>query len=342
MYRPLIGLTMGDVAGVGPEIAVKTLQDRSFLNVCRLVVLGDRSAWLEAGERLDAKLELKEVSSREELLEADDELLFYPLTEDVGRRVQTGSVSRDAGKAAGLYIETAAGLAMESLIDGVATGPIHKEGLRLAGYPFPGHTEFFAYLTRASDYVMMLAGERLRVTLVTIHCPLREVPAQLSVESICRTMDITHRGLENDFGIDRPRLAVAGLNPHAGEGGLFGDEEIQIIVPAVEKAREAGMDADGPLPPDTVFVQAARGRYDAVVCMYHDQGLIPLKLLHFSDGINVTLGLPIVRTSVDHGTAYDIAGTGKADPRSLIQAVKTAALMAENRKKAGIAVHGCR
>lgn len=342
MYRPLIGLTMGDVAGIGPEIAVKALQDQTFLSICRLVVLGDRSALLNAMEHLGGKLDLKEVSSRDELRAVDDDLLFYPLTNDVGRRVRTGTISKDAGKAAGLYIETAAGLAMEGVIDGVVTGPIHKEGLRLAGYPFPGHTEFFAYLTRASDYVMMLAGDRLRVTLVTIHCPLREVPARLSVESIRRTMDITYRGIERDFGIDRPRLAVAGLNPHAGEGGLFGDEEIHIIMPAIEKAREAGINADGPLSPDTVFVQAARGRYDAVVCMYHDQGLIPLKLLHFSDGINVTLGLPIVRTSVDHGTAYDIAGTGKADPRSLIRAVKAAALMAENRKKAGFAVHGCR
>lgn len=342
MDRPLIGLTMGDVAGVGPEIAVKALQERSLLSVCRLVVLGDRSALLNAMERLDARPDLKEVNSMDELQAADEDLLFYALTDDVGRRAPMGRVSKDAGKASGIYIETAAKLAMEGVIGGVATGPIHKEGLRLAGYPFPGHTEFFAYLTMAPDYVMMLAGERLRVTLVTIHCPLREAPARLSVESIYRTMDITYRGLERDFGIHRPRLAVAGLNPHAGEGGLFGDEEMHIIVPAVEKAREAGMDADGPLPPDTVFVKAARGSYDAVVCMYHDQGLIPLKLLHFSDGINVTLGLPIVRTSVDHGTAYDIAGAGKADPRSLIQAVKAAALMAENRKKAGFAVHGCR
>jgi 4-hydroxythreonine-4-phosphate dehydrogenase len=172
---------------------------------------------------------------------------------------------------------------------------------------------------------MMLAGSRLRVALVTIHLPLAQVPGKLTTEAVFKTIRITDDALRSHFGIPKPRLAVAGLNPHAGENGLFGDEEIQIISPAIREAAEAGMDVSGPHPPDTVFHRAIEGQWDAVVCMYHDQGLIPFKMVHFSDGVNVTLGLPIVRTSVDHGTAYDIAGTGKADPGSLVAAIRMAA-----------------
>jgi 4-hydroxythreonine-4-phosphate dehydrogenase len=202
-----------------------------------------------------------------------------------------------------------------------------------AGHFFEGHTQLIAQLTNAKDFVMMLAGERLRVALVTIHCALSEVPTCLDDDMIYRTITITSQALQLDFGLLTPRLAVAALNPHAGESGLFGSEEDEIIRPAIERARVEGCQVEGPLPADTLFHQAAAGKFDAVVAMYHDQGLIPLKLLHFSDAVNVTLGLPIIRTSVDHGTAYDIAGTGTADASSLKAAIRMAVNMAENRAK---------
>ncbi|MFH1489563.1 MAG: 4-hydroxythreonine-4-phosphate dehydrogenase PdxA, partial [Pseudomonadota bacterium] len=237
----------------------------------------------------------------------------------------------EGGKAMVSYIVKAVEMAGKGEIAGMVTCPISKALMQEAGYAYEGHTQLLAHLTGCEDFVMMLAGERLRVTLVTIHTSIRDVPGLLSVEKVLKTLSITSRAPESDFGIRRPRLAVAALNPHAGEGGLFGMEEEMIIRPAVESARRSGIEVEGPLPADTLFYKAAAGRYDAVVCMYHDQGLIPLKLLHFSDGVNITLGLPVVRTSVDHGTAYDIAGRGEADPSSLIAAVRTAVTMARNR-----------
>jgi 4-hydroxythreonine-4-phosphate dehydrogenase len=199
-----------------------------------------------------------------------------------------------------------------------------------AGYPFEGHTQLLARLTETDDLVMMLAGAKLRVALVTTHCSLRNVPAMLTEESIYKTIRITARALQTHFGVRSPHLAVAALNPHAGESGLFGSEEKDIITPAVNRAREENIIVDGPSAPDTLFRRAACGHFDAVVSMYHDQGLIPLKLLHFFEAVNITLGLPIVRTSVDHGTAYDIAGTGQANASSLAAAIKTAAAMVHN------------
>jgi 4-hydroxythreonine-4-phosphate dehydrogenase len=216
----------------------------------------------------------------------------------------------------------------------MVTCPISKELMHRAGYKFDGHTELLAHLTRTKDYVMMLAGDRLRVSLVTTHCALREVPERLSKELVEKTIIITYGALRGDFAITDPKLAVVALNPHAGESGLFGREDEGIIRPAVEAARKGGLQVDGPFPADTVFYQAANGRYDAVVAMYHDQGLIPLKLLHFPDAVNITLGLPIIRTSVDHGTAYDIVGKDMADPSSLVAAIKMAAKIVEARRRA--------
>jgi 4-hydroxythreonine-4-phosphate dehydrogenase len=212
------------------------------------------------------------------------------------------------------------------------TCPISKASLNQAGYSFPGHTEMLAALTGSTRYVMMMAGSRLRVTLATIHCPLSSVPLSLKRTDLADLIRLTHAALCGDFGIAVPRIAVAALNPHAGESGLFGREEETIIRPAIEDMQAQGVEVQGPFPPDTIFHKAAEGHYDVVICMYHDQGLIPFKLLHFKDGVNVTLGLPIVRTSVDHGTAYDIAGKGVADPASLAAAVEMADLIATNRK----------
>jgi 4-hydroxythreonine-4-phosphate dehydrogenase len=226
------------------------------------------------------------------------------------------------------YISWACDVCIDGDAAGMVTAPINKQALRAAGVDFPGHTEMLADRCQVDEVVMMLAGERLRVCLVTTHCALREVPQRLTAERILTTIQIASTALQQQFGLEHPRLAILALNPHAGEGGLFGDEEKRHIVPAIEAARSEGLAVSGPHSADTLFWFASQGQYDAVICMYHDQGLIPLKLLHFEDGVNVTLGLPIVRTSVDHGTAYDLAGTGRASSASLIAAVKMAAEMA--------------
>jgi 4-hydroxythreonine-4-phosphate dehydrogenase len=236
-----------------------------------------------------------------------------------------GNPTVETGRAMIDYVICAIDLALAGRIDAMVTAPINKAAMRAAGIDLPGHTELLATRTQSSLVAMMLAGKSLRVVLVTIHMPLSQVAAMLSVDAIGKIITLTDASLKTRFGIAAPRIAVAGLNPHAGETGLFGDEESRLISPAVQQAKRSGIDASGPHPPDTVFVQAVQGDYDAVVCMYHDQGLIPFKLLHFKDGVNTTLGLPFVRTSVDHGTAYDIAGTGKANVDSMLSAIEMAA-----------------
>jgi 4-hydroxythreonine-4-phosphate dehydrogenase len=230
------------------------------------------------------------------------------------------------------YITEGIDLALAGRIQAVTTCPINKAAMHQAGFSFPGHTELFAERTGTTDYVMMLAGSKLRVALVTIHVALEEVVHRLTSERILRTIRITHEALVNAFGIPTPRLAVAAVNPHGGEGGAFGNQEGELILPAVTEAVAAGIGASGPYPADTLFYRALQGEWDAVICMYHDQGLIPFKMIHFTDGVNTTLGLPIVRTSVDHGTAYDIARTGRADAGSLMAAIGLAARQATLRQ----------
>jgi 4-hydroxythreonine-4-phosphate dehydrogenase len=232
----------------------------------------------------------------------------------------------------GACIAYAVQLIQEGIIAAMVTCPITKAALQQAGYPYPGHTEMLAALCGTDNFAMMMAGDRLRVTLVTIHESMQRVPRLLTEAKIVSLLELTGNSLKNDFNIRKPKIAVAGLNPHAGEGGLFGSEEENIIQPAIAQARQAGWEVYGPFPPDTVFHKAAQGEFDVVVCMYHDQGLIPFKLLHFADGVNVTIGLPIIRTSVDHGTAYDIAGKGLASYASLKAAYKMAADIFANRK----------
>jgi 4-hydroxythreonine-4-phosphate dehydrogenase len=332
-HLPVIGITMGDPAGIGPEIVVKALSNPALRAMARLLVLGDPGA-IGAIVEAHPDLTLREIGETNGAGERPAVVDVLPTSRLNPARLRPGAPTLEGGEAMVAAIVRAVQLALEGELDGLVTAPISKALMQRAGHAYEGHTQLLAHLTGAREVVMMLAGERLRVTLVTIHCSLREVPRLLTEEAVLRTLEITHRGLRSDFGIQSPRLAVAALNPHAGEEGLFGDEEERIILPAVRGARFRGIDADGPIPADTVFVKAASGAFDAVVCMYHDQGLIPLKLLHFSDGVNVTLGLPIVRTSVDHGTAYDIAGTGTADPSSLEAAVRTATFMAANRRAA--------
>lgn len=297
-------ITMGDPAGIGPEIAARAWHSfGGAIGRRRLMFVGDHAAFHAHGNFPDDA--------------------FWPGADRSPRESVAGAVIG--------AIETAVAAALSGHASAVVTAPIHKARLLDAGFPFAGHTEFLAELTHASRAVMMLAGGGLRVIPLTIHIPLREVPARISQQAIVETAEIILASLANDFGLKQPRLAVAGLNPHAGESGKLGREETEFITPAVENLRGRGHVVLGPLPGDTMFHEAARAQYDAALCMYHDQALIPLKTLAFWEGVNVTLGLPIVRTSPDHGTAFDIAGRGEADPRSMIAAVRLAAEMADAR-----------
>jgi 4-hydroxythreonine-4-phosphate dehydrogenase len=325
---PLIGITMGDPTGIGPEVVVKALSCEKVYALCRPVVLGDAAILEKEKKSLNAPPAIHVIEDLRQAAFTCGTLDVISLSRLDPGRLRYGLPDKETGTAMGSYIVRAAAMAVSREIDAMVTGPINKKSLQEGGHLYPGHTEMLARLTGTRDVVMMLAGEKLRVVLVTIHCALNQVPQLISKEKILNTLLITHQALKSSFSLPAARIAVASLNPHAGEEGMFGAEERQMILPAITQARELGVNASGPYPADTLFYYAARGQYDAVVCMYHDQGLIPLKLLHFEDGVNITLGLPIIRTSVDHGTAYDIAGKGVANPASLIQAVTIACRMA--------------
>jgi 4-hydroxythreonine-4-phosphate dehydrogenase len=328
MMKPVIAITMGDPTGIGPEIIVRALADPEIGDICRPLVLGDAGALERAIAVIGESLELRTVNALPHGEATGHGVIdLLPLTDLFPPEMEYGKPGIAAGEAMYRYIDEAARLCLSGQVAAMATGPISKEALNRAGHHYPGHTELLAELTGAKEFVMMLAGERLKVTLVTIHEALRDVPQLLTYDKVLSTIRITHHDLNRYFR-GNPRLAVLALNPHCGEGGLFGDEEERIIGPAIKTAKSEGIDVAGPLSADTLFHFAVQGKYDAVVCMYHDQGLIPLKLMHFDDGVNVTLGLPIIRTSVDHGTAYDLAGTGMASARSMIAAIRMAAEMA--------------
>ena len=323
--RPIIGITMGDPAGIGPEIILLALRKPSIYKLCRPIVIGDLNILNAAKTVVQSRLHIKSLKDPLEGIYKLGSIDVLNLSEITPDPSVWGHPTVETGKAMVNYIEFASDLAVQKRISAMVTCPINKTAMQIAGCRYSGHTELLAERTNTGTFSMMLAGNRLRVVLVTIHVALKKVPALLSAPKVLRTIKLTWQALHNRFGLETPRIAVAALNPHAGEGGMFGSEEKNIILPAIQAAENEGIDVKGPLPPDTVFYQAASGHYDAVVSMYHDQGLIPFKLLHFHNGVNVTLGLPIIRTSVDHGTAYDIAGTGSAHPGSLIAAITMAA-----------------
>ena len=319
--KPVIAVTMGDPAGVGPEILIKALNDARVKKAASVIAVGDMGVLKEAAKRLRLK-------------GPQDEQVISVTNLDM-KKLKTGKPSKLSGEASIAFIEEALYMTAIGDADAFVTCPISKEAVKKAGFGFPGHTEFIAHLTGTEEFVMMLGGRDLKVVLVTIHEPLRKVAGLVTIESVLKTITITDKAFKADFGIKKPRIAVCGLNPHAGEAGMFGDEDKKIVEPAVKRARRAGIDAVGPLPSDTVFYRAVRKKeFDCVVAMYHDQGLGPLKLLHFDDGVNATLGLPVIRTSVDHGTAFDIAWQGKASHESLVAAIEMAAGMAARRAKA--------
>jgi 4-hydroxythreonine-4-phosphate dehydrogenase len=326
--RPIIGITMGDPVGIGPEIILLSLCNPSIYNTCRPLVIGDFQILDAVKKCVRSKLHIKSVKDPDEGLYKFGSIDLLNLSEIVPDKVLWGNPTAETARAMVQYIMVASDLAIKGRIAAMVTCPINKVAMQLADCQYNGHTELLAERTRSENFAMMLAGNRLRVVLVTIHVPLKTVSSLLSEQRILLTIKLAWNTLQERFGLKKPRIAVAGLNPHAGEDGMFGNEEKTIITPAILTARNQGFDVVGALPPDTVFYQAANGHYDAVVSMYHDQGLIPFKLIHFNDGVNITLGLPIIRTSVDHGTAYDIAGTGTADPGSLIAAITMAAQQA--------------
>lgn len=326
--KPLIAVTMGDPCGIGPEIIIRALQDGAVNACCTPLVIGDRRALERAIALLGASLKL--------ITLVDDELpekipsgsvLLKELTTLADAEMVYGQPASASGDAVFRYITAAATLCKSGKVAAMATAPINKAAMNLAGHHYPGHTELLAELTGTEEFVMMLVGTRLRVALVTIHEAISAVPELITYNKVLSTIIITHCDVARFF-CQNPKIAVLSLNPHAGEGEMFGDHESRVILPAIDEARRRGINATGPHSADTLFHFAARGDYDAVVCMYHDQGLIPLKLLHFDDGVNITLGLPIIRTSVDHGTAYNIAGKGIASAESLQAAILTAVKMA--------------
>lgn len=330
--RPL-AVTMGCPAGIGPEIICRLFNQGDALRGSPGIVVGNSGMLRRAADRLGLTLKLVAWHSGDPVRPGT--LPVFEVGNLDSAAVTWGRPDAATGAAMAGWIEAAVHLVLDGVCSGVVTCPISKKSLQQSGYPYPGHTEMLAALTGSSRVRMMMAGNRLKVVLVTIHEPLGHVSGLLSEETVRDCIEMTATSLRRDFGLRTPRLAVAGFNPHASEEGLFGGEESRIIAPAIAAAADCG-EVSGPWPPDTVFYQAAAGRYDAVIAMYHDQGLIPFKLLHFQDGVNVTLGLPIVRTSVDHGTAYDIAGQGLADPSSLVAAVALARTIVANRAAATI------
>ena len=341
--KTIIGITMGDPASIGPEITVKALADPSLYARCRPLVVGD-AAVMENAKAIVGREDIRihPVRSVSECLFEAGTIDVYDLGITDISALESGKVSAAAGEAAFQYVKKVIELAMAGEIDATVTNALNKEAINLAGHHYSGHTEIYADFTHTQKYTMMLAHENLRVVHVSTHVSLREACDRVKKARVLEVIEIANQACR-DLGIEKPRIGVAGLNPHSGEHGLFGREEIDEILPAIQEAQAEGIDADGPVPPDTVFSKARGGWYDIVVAMYHDQGHIPLKLVGFVynqdagkwdavAGVNITLGLPIIRVSVDHGTAFDQAGKGTASPLSLVNAVDYAIRLAESRK----------
>lgn len=327
--RPIIAITMGDPCGVGAEIIVKALSATKPFPDFLPVVIGDKNTLSRALKLCGSVLIIKEITEVEEVtLLPPGTIALLSVSALENDDIKYGRPTVAAGDAAYHYICKAAELALVKRISAMVTAPINKAAMNRAGHDYPGHTELLAELCRCRKYVMMLAGDVLRVSLVSIHEALKDVPALVTLEQVLDTIRVTAAGLQRLTGKPDPRLAVLSLNPHCGEGGMFGDEERVAIEPAIKIALQDGINVEGPLSADTLFYFAQQGKYDGVVAMYHDQGLIALKMLHFDDAVNITLGLPIIRTSVDHGTAYDLAGSGKASEKSLLAAIKMAVKLA--------------
>lgn len=330
MKKPILGITMGDAAGVGPEIIAKALAKREIYDIARPVVYGDLGMMERAVAVTGTALLCRAIDSPAEGGEDPSRIDIVDL-DNLPADLPFAKVDARAGRAAYEYIERATKDAMAHEVHAVVTAPLNKEALNKGGVHFPGHTEILAHLTGTKDFSMMLTSPKLSVIHVTTHIALRDIPKRVTKERVANVIALADETLKL-MGIAAPRIAVAGLNPHCGEGGLFGDEDEREIVPAVREAQAKGWNVQGPIPPDSVFHRAANlNEFDIVVVMYHDQGHIPIKVLGFDCGVNVTVGLPIIRTSVDHGTAFAVAGTGKANADSMVESLKLGAQMAKVR-----------
>jgi 4-hydroxythreonine-4-phosphate dehydrogenase len=319
---PRIGITMGDPAGIGPEVVLKAVAEEEVRRACIPVIIGDAQLLAHTARTLDLQSGYDIVRADEPFPEHSEPVIYH--LDNISGLIEPGVESGAAGKAAGGYIEAAVELCAAGSIDAVATAPINKRALFLGGYSFPGHTEFFAHLTGAEEYAMAFVAGNLRIVLLSTHVPLSEAIRLVERDRIVRRVNLANRELQR-WGIERPRVAVAALNPHGAEGGLFGVEEASEIMPAIDACRRDDINVQGPFSADTVFLRASRGEFDAVIACYHDQAMIPVKCLSFGEAVNVTLGLPFIRTSVDHGTAFDIAGKGLAEHSSMVAAIKLAA-----------------
>jgi 4-hydroxythreonine-4-phosphate dehydrogenase len=325
--KPLIGITLGDPGGIGPEVVLRALADRPARAAARFMVFGSAAVL----HRVAGGLHLAAPGFRgasDEPIGRDEGPFLMECGDCPGRLALLGRPTAAGGAASVAWIECAVQMALDRRIDAVVTAPISKEAIHKAGYDWPGHTEMIAESAGVRKPVMMMAGGGLRVALVTTHAAIRDLPELITRKNVLDTIRIVHRDLRRWFGLRRPRIGVCGLNPHAGEAGLFGGEEAKSVAPAIRQARREGIACDGPIPADAAFTPKLRARHDAFVAMFHDQACIPVKMLAFESGVNVTLGLPIIRTSPDHGTAYDIVRQGKADPGSMIAAILLAAEMA--------------
>ncbi len=322
---PIIALTLGDPAGIGPEIIVKAFQDEILTIDTRILIIGDAKTLKKTAQQIAPEILIHSI-------ESPNEGWYQPCTIDVidlnnvPETLPMGKPSAEGGKASYESIQKAVELALNDEVAAIATCPINKKSLHLAGHPFPGHTELLGHLTNSKEPTLMIEGGSLRVVLVTTHLPLDQVKSQISEEKVLQTIRLTHDWLQK-YVTEIPRIAVVGLNPHSGDGGIFGQEETEMILPALKTAQKEGIQASGPHPADALFARAASEKYDAVICMYHDQGMIPVKMNGM--GVNITLGLPILRTSVDHGTAYDIVGRNKASAENLKLALKTAGRLSQ-------------
>jgi 4-hydroxythreonine-4-phosphate dehydrogenase len=322
--KPRIGVTIGDPAGIGPEVALKAVAEEEVLAACEPVLIGDAQYLSHWARVFGLNPSFDSIDVGVPLTHNVSTPLVYNLN-ILPDPIELGREQATCGLAAARFIETATQLCLSGQIDAITTAPINKKSLRLAGYDYPGHTEFLARLTQTPEFAMTFITPRLRVSLLTTHVPLADVPGYVKKNELEKLIHLVHREMRV-YGIDRPRIAVAALNPHGGEGTLFGSEEALEMTPAIASCREhEGIDVSGPYSGDTIFVRAARGEFDLVISCYHDQGLIAVKCLSFGEAVNVTLGLPFIRTSVDHGTAFDIAGQGKADHSSMVAAIKLAA-----------------
>ncbi|MGQ9637757.1 MAG: 4-hydroxythreonine-4-phosphate dehydrogenase PdxA [Thermodesulfobacteriota bacterium] len=336
--KPILGISVGDPAGIGPEITVKALSFAEIYEICHPLVVAEAEMVKEAIKFSKLDLRIHPVSSPKEGFYQFGTIDLLDLKNIDGKSIKHKTISADYGRASFEYLRKVIDLAMAKEIDATVTGPISKEAINLAGFHYSGHTEIYADLTHTKDYAMMLVHQNFRVIHVSTHVSLREACDRVKKERVYRVIRLGYNTLKR-LGIKEPRIAVAGLNPHAGEGGLFGREEIEEIIPAIQEAQKQGLNIEGPIPPDTVFSKMRGGKYDLVVVMYHDQGHIPTKLIGFQydhktntwgsiSGVNITCGLPIIRVSVDHGTAFGKAGEGRANPESMIQAIKIAAKLA--------------